>query len=421
MTIHANLSNAELHEAKGAAGASKGELLTADGGGAAAFSLLLNNVVHVNVLADLPSPSGGFITLAAATTYLFGANINIGTDYLKFSAGSDISAAAAFTSTITYTGTVPMLQGADVNATIKDITLICASSDAYSWADTGGGGNSIIIISDVLIIACLTVGTFDDINTLVINGMTVVSCTDGLVLLGDSHVGLRLVSLAMLSTDTGYVGIDLTSATMKTVNIDGVILVGGAGSIGIKGDAASANITTGFIANVSNTQFTGVTTTLSGITVDDIRWNFQANGVVQDTMADSLLSMTSNTTDTVLAVGVPSLVLGTWVDERSSHFTNTAAGRATYDGERDLLVPVDADVTVEPVSGTNKSIRLFLALNGTVITDSGRAILLDTNNPRQINIHWQLNLSTTDYVELYIENETDSVDVTVIDATLRLR
>lgn len=420
MTVHNALTGSELHETKGAAGATKGHTLIASGAGTAAYQAILNNVVMVNTLSDLPTAAAGKITLAAATTYLFGASINIGTNYLQFGAGTGISCITAFTAVITYTGTAPMLQGDNVNARIKDVTLTAPNADLYSWVDSTPG-TSIVIISDVLVLDCKTLGTFDDINTLVIDGSTVVDCDSGIVLLGTSQSGLRLSSVNVNSTSATFIGLDFTGSTMKTVNLDGVTLAGGAGSIGIKGDPSSANITTDFVANVSNVQFQGVTTPLSGITIDDIRWNFQGNGIVADTMPDAMVSMTSNSTDTVLSVGVPTLVLGTFVGIRASFFTTTTAGRATYDGERAIVTPIDADITVEPVSGTNKSIRAFIAKNGVAILDSGRAILLDNNNPRQITVHWQVEMVATDYIEIYIENETDSTDATVIDATLRLR
>lgn len=422
MTLHNALTGVELHEPKGIAAAVKGAIYHADGAGSGTFLAPMGaKSVIVHVLSDLPAASGGKITLAANTLYFFGDSVNIGTDFLQFSAGSGIEAPAAFTSTITYTGTVPMLQGADVNATIDDITLSCANSDVYSWVDTGGGGNSIVLISDVLVVACKAVGTFDDINTLVVDGSTVVSCTDGIAILGNSMLGFRLTSLSMLSTDTSYIGIDVTGATIQTVNIDGVILTGGAGSIGLKGDAASANIAANFIANVSNVQFQGVTTPLSGITIDDFRWNFQGNGEVADTMPDALSSLTGNATATVLAIGVPTLVAGTWSLERSSQYTTTTGGRATYNGERDLVTPIDASVVINPASGTNKSIRVFIALNGTEITNSGMSVNISSGDPKEISVPWQVNLTTGDFIEVFIENETDSVNCTVADATLRLR
>ncbi len=420
MALHNALTGTELHETKGAAAATNGQVLVANGVGAAVYQALLGNVVHVNALADLPTAASGKITLAANTAYLFGANVNIGTDFLLFSAGSSIMSSAAFLSTITYTGTVPMLQGADVNATIKDLTVSCASSDVFSWIDATPA-TSIVLISDLLVITCKTVGTFNDISTLVVDGSTTISSTDGIVILGTSVKGVRLESVAIRSTDTGFVGVDFTGAVVETINLDGMVLSGGAGSIGIKGDAASANVADDFIANVSNVQFAGVTTALSGITVDDFRWNFQGNGDVADTMPDALTSLTANAAATVVSVGVPTLVTGTWVEVRASQYTTTAAGRVTLLSERDVVTPIDITVSLEPVSGTNKILRAYVALNGSVIIASGISTHADNADPKVITIPWQFNLSETDFVEVFVENETDSVNILVSDATLRVR
>lgn len=421
MAVHNTLTGTELHEVKGAAAATKNFALIADGAGSSAFLALLGtNTVVVRQLSDLPTPAAGKISLAANTSYRFGADVNIGTDFLEFGAGTDIMSAGAFTTTVTYTGTGSMCVGVDVNATIRDITLTCATAQAFDFSETTGDAK-IVLISDVLVTACLTTGTIDKLRTIVVDGMTVLNCTDGFVFTGATQTSIRLVSLALVSTSTTYVGLDFTGSTQKTVNIDGVILVGGAGSIGIKGDAASANITTGFIANVSNVQFGGVTTALSGITIDDIRWNFQGNGSVADSQPDSMVSMTANATATTLAVGVPTLIAGTFVEQRASHFTTTAAGRVVYVGERDAVLPVDIAITLNPVSGTNKVVRAYLALNGTVITASGKAIRIDNADPQELTVLWQLNLTTNDFLEVFIENETDSVDFTVIDAILRVR
>ena len=421
MPVHNAMTGSELHEAKGAAAATTGQILTATGSGGAVFVKPLLKAVFVNAVSDLPTPSAGKHLLAANTSYLLGADINIGTNFLQFSAGTSLQGLAAFVASITYTGTVPMLQGADGNATIKDLTLICASSEVYNWVDTGGGGNSIVIITDVLVVACTSIGTFDDINTLVIDGSTIVSCTDGIIILGNSMTGLRVMSVNMLSTDANFVGFDFTGSLVATVNLEGIIFTGGASSIGIKGDAGSANIVANDIANVSNVQFLGVNTALSGIAIDDFRWNFQGNGDVADTMPDALVSMINNATVTTLSVGVPTLVAGTWIVNRASQFTATTGGRATYNGERDLVTPIDVSVVIDPASGTNKTFRCFVAVNGVAVADSGIAVNISAGDPKQISVPWQANISNGDFIEVFIENETDSVDATVIDATVRVR
>lgn len=421
MTLHNALTGVELHETKGAAGATRGHILVASGAGTAVYQALLGNVVYVNTLADLPTAAGGKITLLASTTYLFGANINIGTDFLQFSTGSSVQSRAAFTAIITYTGTTPMLQGTDVNVTVNDINIVCSNSDVFGLNDTGGGGNSIALVSNFVILACKGVGTIDNLNAMVFTNVTAIDCTSGMTITGTNWSALRMTSVNFQSTSTTFIGMDFTGSVQKALVLDAMIFTGGTGSIGIKGDAANANISANFIAAVTDTQFTGVTTPLSGITTDDFRWDFQGNGVVADSNADAMVSLTANATVTTLAVGVPALIAGTWVVERESMFTGTTGGRITYNGERDLTTPIDITITLNPVSGTNKVFRAYLALNGAVIVNSGKAIRLDNADPLAITVPWQLKLTTGDFLEVFVENETDSIDVTVIDGVMRAR
>ena len=423
MGLHKNVAENNLHEPKGVSVAARGRVYVADGLGSGAWSNQGgNSIVVVNSILDLPTAAGGKHTLAANTDYELGANIDIAGNYLQFGAGSGFSGPGAFINSLTYTGAGAVFRGDGVNATIKDITVIAGTGDVYDFTDSGAGNTFIVLISDVLVISCGTAGTFSKLRTVVMDGSTVVACQQGLVFGGTTQSSIRLNSIALSSTNTSYVGIDFTGSLQQTVNMEGVLFKGGAGSIGLKGDAGSANIAVGYLANISNCQFNDVTTPLSGITTDDIRLNFKSNGVVKDSMPDAMVSMVANATATVITtIATPVKVLGTWVVQRASQYTCTTAGRATYNGERPITTPIDATLTLSPASGTNKVIRVKLALNGTPITASGKAIKVDTGSPQTITVPWQLEMTTTDYIEVFVENETDTVDVLVQDAVLRIR
>ncbi len=422
MGLHKDLSEANLHEPKLVSTATAGQVYLANGAGSGTWTLVGGNkLVVVNALADFPAAAGGTIALAANTSYVLGDNVNIGTDFLTFGNGTALSGFGVFVTTLTYTGTGSMLVGVDVSASVSDITLDCPTAALFNFTESASGGLHALVVRDIVVLNCLRFGTVDKLRGITMKGLLANSCTTGLQITGNVYDALELTSVTLVSTEATFVGIDVANSTHKVVRIDSIILFGGAGSVGLKGDVASANITTGFIASVSNVQFDGVTTPLSGITVDDTRYNFVGNGRVADTMPDAMVSLNSNATATVLSVSTPTLVLGTWSLERASQFTTTAAGRITYIGERDLTTPVIVTMTMEPASGTNKEIRAYIALNGTIITNSGQTIDIDSSDPLQISIPWQLTLSENDFLEVFIENISDSVNVTVIDATFLAR
>lgn len=422
MTLHSALTGVELHEPKAIAAAAAGTVYVADGLGSGAFSLPVgNNTTIVNVLADLPAASGGTITLVNDTNYVFAAAINIGTDFITLGTNNLVTSLNFLAPALTYTGVTPMFVGVDVAFLIKDILLTANTAALFDIKETSTGGTKIVDMRSVRATKTTKWGTFEKMQSVLLTNSSCLDCDDGITLVGNVTLVTSLRQFALIGTNTTFIGVDFGTTVQQTVEITDAVFAGGAGSIGIKGAAASANITTNFIANVNNGSFAGVTTPLSGITVDDIRWEFLGNGVIADTMPDALLSLTANASATTLPVGVPTLVAGTWVDERASQFTNTAGGRSTYNGERSILTPIDIDLVIDPASGTNKSIRAFVALDGTEIVASSKAVNISSGDPKQISLHWQIDMATAGFIEVFIENETDSVNATVIDATLRLR
>lgn len=423
MTIHRDLANSELHEPKDVSSAAKATCYLADGAGSGAFAVPTGaNTVIINVLADLPTPSGGTHTLLGATNYVFNAAINLGTNNLTLADGTNVTANNFYAYLTTYTGTNPMFVGVDANVNIHDMRIDCPNSDCFNISDSGAGGVFAAVVTDIIALRSKGVGTLNKLLAFKLDTLSFLNCTTGVTILGGVTESIALNTLAFLGTSTVFTGIDLTGTTnIKVFSLDTFLFIAGAGSIGIKGDAASANMFPGSVATVSNGQLAIVVTALSGITVDDFRWNFDNNAGVQDTMPDAMVSLTANATVTTLSVGVPTLVAGTWSLERASQYTTTTAGRATYIGERPLLTPIDASVVIDPASGTNKSFRVFIALNGTAIVNSGMSVNISNGDPKEISVPWQLVLAQNDFIEVFIENETDSVDATVADATLRLR
>lgn len=422
MGFHKDIEEANLHLPKGTATALAGQAFLADGVGSGGFqSFGALNSVFVAQLSDLPTAAGGEIVLAANKNYVFAADVNTGTDTLRVGNFSVVTANNFEFPTITYTGTGDMFLGVDVSFQIRNCKLDCPNGQVFHMTETGAGGQQIFQIESVRTLNCAKYGTFEKLFVQLIVNSSCFNCDDGITLLGSVSQILSFRQLALQGTSTSFVGINLTGTTQVLLELVTNVFGGGAGSIGIKGDTGSANVTTGFIASVDRCLFAGVTTPLSGVSVDDFRWNFTSNGIVPDSMPDALISMSANATVTTLSVGVPTLVAGTFVEERASQFTTTAAGRIVYIGERDLVTPIDFCITIDPVSGTNKSIRACIAKNGTAVPNSSKAVNIGSGDPKELTILWQENMSTNDYVEIFIENETDSVDATVIDATMRAR
>ncbi len=130
--------------------------------------------------------------------------------------------------------------------------------------------------------------------------------------------------------------------------------------------------------------------------------------------------MSEQTTTVIADVNVAVLVSGTFAVISSAQMTATAAGRVTYDGERPAALPITANLTMEPFSGTGKTISAYLAKNGTKIAASRVPITTSATFPENISVIWQDTFVNADYYEILVENNTDALDIVVKSAVLRI-
>ena len=92
----------------------------------------------------------------------------------------------------------------------------------------------------------------------------------------------------------------------------------------------------------------------------------------------------------------------------------------TYIGEQEQHFDVTMSFSGEPASGTNKAIAFYAALNGSVISASEATANISSGDPKRVTVIWRAPLSTNDYIEAFTENETDTINVLVTDAVMRV-
>jgi len=371
--------------------------------------------VLVGSKSDFPAPSVGVITLAADTEYFLTGDVSVGTDRLAVANDSNIRAQSSGLATLTYTGTGTMLTGVGISSKISQIRIDCPNGTLLNMDGSGTG---------IFQMLNMTIGVADKLGTLTdLAGTQLFSIlfgnivTDGLLFTG-SH-GAFLGSNLLVTLAAGKL-LDLGAATFDAFSFTTSFPTVAAGATMVSGAAASANINAGGFGTIENVVMKGAGAALAGITIDDVQWQFSLNNAIADTKPDALLSFNTPTTTTIAAVNTPILIAGTWTDEGKSQFTVTAGGRATYNGVKDLRVPISIGTSIEAASGSNKDITIYLALNGSVIANSGSPNRVSSNDPKNTSVMWQLTLSKDDFVEVFIENNTDAVDLVVNKASNRV-
>lgn len=383
--------------------------------------LFAATAILINSESDFPVQDATTITLEAGFAYIMPGSFSVSKRFVSETGGACSFVAFGFNSTtITFTGIGTMFSGVDASIEIMNISLEPGSvNDLMDYSSSVAVTNSVVM-DKVIVGDCASFGTFNNLFVVLMDNCSATT-TSGILFTGT--IGILSLDRTNFTGPSSMKGVDINSATFTiSVNIGRCTFIGPSGAFGISGLANSANISTGLIASVALCEFIGAITPLENITNSDIRWNFSGNAPISDTLVDAMLSLTGNATETVIsAQNTPVLVEGTWVIERESLFTGTTLGRVTYTGERDIVLPIDIATTIVSASGTNKDITVYLALNGTIIPNSAKINRVGATDPRNTSVLWQLNMTEGDFLEVFVENNSDAINLIVSDAILRAR
>ena len=180
---------------------------------------------------------------------------------------------------------------------------------------------------------------------------------------------------------------------------------------GINVDASATIPTEGYILDTIN--FSAGGTYLSGVGYTSNLTRFINCKGIENTAEIGNLYMLNNTTTTVISgSGVPTKVLGTTtanvINQKFSHSNN----RLTYTGG--LIRDFQVSVTTSLTSGNNNVIGVYVAKNGTIITESEMyGTTSSSGRAESISCQTILEMQENDYIEIWVENNTASQNITV--------
>jgi hypothetical protein len=379
-----------------------------------AVSTLTRRVV-VNSIADLPAAVSGVITLAANTLYLQASDINLSTTRLVFSSNTVYSGLGSLVVTLDYVGTLPLFTLANISGAVRDLRVTHLNSPLFSFSDSGAHA---LRVTDVAY-AGSSIGTFggsgSGIRFTNFSGSTT---SGGMQFTGNWRVFILEPSLSTIAAGSF---VDLASATFDAISISETFLNYVAGSFFMSGALASGNINAGGFASIMSTNLKGAGTPLQQITPDDALYSFLNNNAIRDTRPDGLLSLQGNTVaSTIAAADTPVLTAGVWVIGPLGQFSGTTGGRLTYIGGKDVRLPVTFSASLAPTLSTGIAMSAYIAVNGTIVAASRRQGTGSAGGPTSITIPWQHTFSTNDYVEMFVENNTNATDILVSTAIGRV-
>ena len=378
----------------------------------------MTNWVVVESKSDLPTPSGGAITLAANTVYLFNGATNLGTDHLAITGASTyLLAEFGDRDSITYTGVGGAIRvSGGVDFKLTGLGIIAFAGTAFTCTDA-----PFALIQRMSFIGN-KVGTFTDCAQVAFTTSTFINVDSGINFLHSGTATNVVLRENNFLQGVGGTGTLLDFGTMVSDFIESTsnFFTSVAGGTDVSGLASSGNLTpTTGRGVVHSSRLNGTGTHLVGIDPDSILWDFVNTTGVPDSHNIGSLTMSANATTTAIGIqGTMTKVLGTTVlgEQRRFDDNGGTSNLLRYTGTDPVTVLAMATATIEKTGGTQESGSLQFFKNS--IAEGPPVSFIVNNQPRGAVVSIPINLVTGDIVELYVTNNDSTTSITVVDLVM---
>jgi len=370
--------------------------------------------VFVYEEADFPTPAGGVITLAGDTEYRLLNDITTVNRFVM-GAGTILSAGNERLITLTYSGVGTMFTAVDSTMVVRDIGLVCSAGTAFDISSTTGAHD--FICTNVLL-TCGDIGTMDELNLIYFRATNLTASGAGLTITG--ACGTFFYSIGTITVSgVAAKAINFSTSTFTIISLQNIIFIlADAGAYCISGLANSGNINAGGQATVFNTDQYGVGTFLENINHYDNFWDFVLNANSINSYTLALATHAGATTIPIAASATPVKITGVWNSQTMHRFTHDNDGRWTHTS-KNVHLDVTASITVDLVTGID-DISFFIYRNGVQIPASKVTQEVNSGDPENISIIWNLEVDLNDYIEFWVQNDDTTVDVIIVNATIRI-
>lgn len=377
----------------------------------------LDNLVHVYSLSDLPTASGGSITLDATKMYVFTGIINISPNYLNLN-GANLRGNDPSRDGVMSTVSGGVLRSTGVSVYMENLAVLPASGStkAYDFTDATGtkfcnlfSGCSVIEIAG----PTLGVGQISGFKatTIVKNYW---SCSDGIKVTGS--MGKFASAYNFITGISAGSGIEfLSGLTIDDIDLSNNYFIY-SGQTGVK---VNAGATIDF-GRMNTNMFRGVTTLLNGFDSYTPGWEMMLNTGIPNSRSYGYIYFNDNLTATSTSPDNTYVkVAGTTTATTLQKFTSPSSNRLTYIGKRTILAKVF--ITITGKSPTNGADFTFaLGKNGTVLTTPKQTTgSLINNQSFTMILETEVSMATNDYIEVFIKTTSSTSSVVISDLQFR--
>jgi len=371
----------------------------------------VNNIDFVYSKSDFPDPTEGVIILENDRTYFITTNIDLTGDRLVGGSNTTILGASSENCSLTSTGLgvgVPLFE-TTWTTPIRHITF----KDVDTAISIDGTINPPVALdwTGVNFLNVPNVGTINTCDNFIFSKGALLS-SKGLVFTGSvGTIGIDNSIFVGNGSIGNILQIDTSATITRRFRLIYSSVVAFGSTVGIDVNTSATVPTEGYILDTVN--FSGGGTYVSGVGYLDnkVRWS-NSRGIINTSEIGNYY-MSDNVTPTVISSSaVPVKALGTTtanaINQKFTHTDN----RLTYVGGLDRDFQVSSTMTF--VTGSNKVVGMYVAKNGVIIPSSEMyAASGASGRAESIHIQTILDMTNGDYIEIWIENETDTTDITV--------
>jgi len=370
-----------------------------------------NNFVLVKSASDLPAPVSGVITLVAGTLYEINGTVTL-SDMINLN-GCSVQGDDGGNDKIIYTGSAEMFTGAGAG-NISYLTLTAASGKVFNI--NAGGQNKNIIVQNCFIVGSNSVGSIQGV------GGSVFFATVA-YFYNSNGITFQNVNNVLLNNTLW----DLSNSNIyeKFIGAFNVVQILGGDRLVNSANSATAIHISGITSIVSGSikvvMFVGSGTYVSGSFSN--AWEVEASGVntEKDDVSAGNLYISSAATTVISATGVPVKVSGTTTAANLFRVSSPLNNRLTYAGSKTKRFQVICSLTATQVS-TSKYFSFYIAKNGVIMPESRQEVkILTSSDQGPLTLSCTVPLAPSDYIEVWVENETSSTDLTVQTMNLSIR
>jgi hypothetical protein len=370
-----------------------------------------SNLVIVKSEADFPAPSGGVITLDATKCY----EIN-GTVYVSNKInlnGCALEGLDATNDKLIYLGSSELFTGAG-GGNIKSVTLAAPTGKVFNI--NAGGAVKNLIMQSGFIASSSEVGTIQGFGGTVYMGTVAYqNNTNGVTYQNNTNV--ILFNTLWDNTNHGYYEKFTGSFTIIQI-LGGVRLTNSAYSavaLHISGVTSLSN------GSVKTVMFVGTGTYVSGSFSN--AWEVEATGLntEKDDVASANFYFSGSSLTSIATPNIPVKVVGTSILASSFRVTMPVNNRLAYAGTKSKRFQIMCSLTAT-ASSNNRNFSFHIFKNGVLLPESTQSMKLATGvNSGSLTLSCTALLAPNDYIEVWVENNSDNTGITVNNLNLSMK